>query len=265
MWSRPHRGWCPRVLCPPPSSQSLTALWQITYLKNRSTHETAHKFIKIKFSPYFVFKGKPTGVLKRQFLYYFEEVKERMAVFGVSVVTEGWLGICPISFFTHYFYIFIECTHPILVHQCITMWFRSVISHLLSMPKIICSRSWLESRTKMLVCVWRSTHWDDFQLSFINPEGAHAKPGRWLLSSVCFILSRGSATPSPKKHSVNRRQNTSMCTCPSCKSVCVFCILVELLSSLNRFSLLLFRLIQRHRLCPAHRLSGRSETRGSPL
>lgn len=50
MWSQPHRGWCPRVLCPPPSRQSLTALWQITYLKNRSTYETLHKFIKIKFS-----------------------------------------------------------------------------------------------------------------------------------------------------------------------------------------------------------------------
>lgn len=47
--------------------------------------------------------------------------------------------------------------------------------------------------------------------------------------------------------------------------VCVFYILVQLLSSLNRLSLLLFRLIQRHRLCPARRLSGRSETHGSPL
>lgn len=82
VWSRPHRGWCP-----PPSRQPLTALWQITYLKNRSTYETAHKFIKINFSLYFVFKGKPTGVLKRRFLYYFEEVKGRMAVSGVSVAS----------------------------------------------------------------------------------------------------------------------------------------------------------------------------------
>lgn len=37
------------------------------------------------------------------------------------------------------------------------------------------------------------------------------------------------------------------------------------LSSLNCFSLLLFRLRQRHRLCPARRLTGRSETRGNPV
>lgn len=33
----------------------------------------------------FVFQGKRASVLKGQFLYYFEEVKGRMAVFGVSV------------------------------------------------------------------------------------------------------------------------------------------------------------------------------------
>lgn len=68
-----------------------------------------------------------------------------------------------------------------------------------------------------------------------------------------------------QRNIVNKRQNEINVYMPIMQSVCVFCILVQLLSSLNRFSLLLFRLIQRHRLCPAHRLSGRSETRGSPL
>lgn len=127
-----------------------------------------------------------------------------------------------LSFFTHYLYIFIEWTHPVLVHKYITLCFGSVISHLLSMTKIICS--WLESRHRQkLVCVWHNNHWNDFQLSFLNPEGAHEKPGDGLCpvcASYCLVVLQDLL----RHHQSNRllwtRQNASMCTCPSCK-VCV--------------------------------------------
>lgn len=93
--------------------------------KQIRTYKNVQTFIKLRFS-FFVFIGKSTSVLMRQLLYYFEEDKGRMTVMGSfwcccslkwcfickpSVLTEGWLSICPIYFFFHSSFV-----HPYLMN-----------------------------------------------------------------------------------------------------------------------------------------------------
>lgn len=134
---------------------------------------------------------------------------------------------------------------------------------------------WNNSLTLMIriqntnACLCLTQRLTRLQLYFINPERAHERPGDGLCQ-VCASCCR--MVLQDRRHHHRRSCKTDFNKLDRInvymsimQSVCVFCILVQLLSPLNRFSLLLFRLIQRHRLCPARRLSGRSETRGSPL
>lgn len=192
---------------------------------------------ELRFSLFYV--GKYTYAVTRRLLHYFEGESNGQFL-ELGCFQKGDSSVL-YSFFP---LICMSSKNPVFAYMYTI--FCSVSSHLRSMAKISHSCSWSACWTEMLVC-------DTLTSDMTSWTCTRSQ----LMVSVQFVLHTFRHFWSQK---VAARLYFYRAKC-----VCALHVLVQLLSSLNCFSLLLFRLIQQHRLCPARRLSGRSETHGNPL